>query len=109
MLMPLLALFLFVFLPWQVALPLYVPIALGSLALTRRMQQTQRETPASGREAMIGAQAVVTNVGHREAKVRYRGEIWRAVSAQPLRAGQQVVVEAVEGLILRVTPLEIQR
>jgi membrane-bound ClpP family serine protease len=35
----------------------------------------------------------------------YKGEIWRAVSSQPLQPGQQVVIEKVEGLTPQVAPL----
>jgi membrane protein implicated in regulation of membrane protease activity len=104
MLTPLLALLLFPFLPWQVALPLYVPMAIGSLAIARKVMQAQREPPASGREAMAGGQAVVISVNSQEVEVHYRGEIWRAISAQPLHVGQQVVIEAVRGLVLEVAP-----
>jgi membrane-bound serine protease (ClpP class) len=104
MLTPLLALLLFVFLPWQVALALYVPIAIGSLVIARKVMQAQREPPASGPETMVGDQAVVTTVDSQVAEVHYRGEIWRAVSSQPLHAGEPVRIEAVEGLKLRVAP-----
>jgi rhodanese-related sulfurtransferase len=53
MLMPVLGLLLFVFLPWQVAVILYVPIAIGSLIIARKVMQAQREPPVSGREAPI--------------------------------------------------------
>jgi membrane-bound serine protease (ClpP class) len=104
MLMPLLALLLFVFLPWQMALLLYLPIAIGSLAIARRAMRAQRGPPASGQEAMAGAQAVVTSVANGQAEVHYKGETWRAVSPQPLQTGEKVLIEAVEGLTLRVSP-----
>jgi membrane-bound serine protease (ClpP class) len=104
LLTPLLALLLFLFLPWQVALALYVPIAIGSLAIARQVVRAQRERPASGLEAMAGEQAVVTSVDYREAEVHYKGETWRAVSSQPLQTGEKVRIEAVEGLTLRVAP-----
>jgi membrane-bound serine protease (ClpP class) len=104
MLIPLLALLLFVFLPWQMALLLYVPIAIGSLVIARKFMRAQREPPASGRESMAGAQAVVTSVAKGQAEVHYKGETWRAVSSQPLQTGEKVLIEAVEGLTLRVSP-----
>jgi membrane-bound serine protease (ClpP class) len=104
MLTPFLALLLFLLLPWQVALPLYVPIAIGSLAIVRKVKQAQREPPANGREAMAGGPAVVTSVDHGLAEVHYKGETWRAVSSQPLQAGELVRIKAVEGLTLRVSP-----
>ena len=104
MLLPVLGLLLFVFLPWQVALPLYVPIAIGSLAIARKVMRAQREPPVSGREAMAGKEAVVTSVDHGQAEVHYKGETWRAVSYQPLQTGEKVLIEAVEGLKLWVAP-----
>jgi len=38
-----------------------------------------------------------------EVEVDYQGEIWRAVSPQPLHAGQKVNIVDVDGLTLRVT------
>ena len=106
MFLPILALVLFLFLPWQWALPLYLPIAIGSAAIARKAMAAQREPPVSGEEAMIGDRAVVTSVRKREASVHYRGEAWRAVSSRPLHRGQQVVIEDIEGLTLRVMPLQ---
>lgn len=105
MFMPLLALVLFALLPWQWALPLYLPIALGSAAIARKAMQAQREPVISGEEAMIGDRAVVTSVRKREASVHYRGETWRVVSSRSLHRGQNVVIEDIEGLTLQVAPL----
>lgn len=99
-----LALLLFMFLPWRVALPLYVAIAVGWLAITRKALAAQHEPPISGPEAMVGDRAVVTSVGDKRAQARYRGESWRAESSLPLRAGEPVLIESVDGLTLRVAP-----
>jgi membrane protein implicated in regulation of membrane protease activity len=40
-----------------------------------------------------------------EVEVDYQGEIWRAASSQTLRVGQKVMIEGVEGLVLRVKPV----
>ena len=53
-LMPVLALPLFVFLPRQVVLPLHVRTGSGPLSIARKAMRAQREPPASGREAMAG-------------------------------------------------------
>jgi membrane protein implicated in regulation of membrane protease activity len=104
MFIPLLALVLFVFLPWQLALPLYLPIAISSLAIARKAMQAQHLPLVNGKEAMLGDRAVVVAVSGRKADVHYRGETWHALSSQPLHPGQQVIIEAVEGLTLRVIP-----
>ncbi len=54
---------------------------------------------------MVGDQAVVVKAEGGEVEVDYQGETWRAFSSQPLQPGQQVVIEAVDGLTLRVAPV----
>jgi membrane-bound serine protease (ClpP class) len=107
--MPLLALSLFFFLPWPLAVVLYVPISGASLygywKIRQKVKQAQRLPPVIGETAMIGDQARVVRMAHGEAEVRYRGETWQAVSSQPLTPGQQVVIEDVDGLTLRVAAL----
>ena len=104
LLLPLVGLVLFFYLVWQVALLLYVIILIASLALYWKIIKAQRRTPVMGKRAMIGDQAVVVRVEADEVEVEYQGETWRAVSAQPLRNGQNVIIEGVEGLTLRVKP-----
>jgi membrane-bound serine protease (ClpP class) len=106
LILPLLGLILFVFLLWQVALPLYMVMLIVSLAIYWKIIQAQRRRPVIGKRAMIGDRAVVVRIGGDAVEVEYEGEIWRAVSPEPLHQGQQVVIESVEGLVLRVAPLK---
>ncbi len=103
--MPLIALLLFLFLPWPYALALYIPIAGVSLLGYWKMLQAQRRPPAVGTRAMVGERADVISSKSDGVEVRYRGEIWRAISPRALRSGQEVIIEGVEGLTLRVVPL----
>ena len=102
---PLIALILFLLLPWPYALALYIPIAGVSLLGYWKALQAQRRPPAVGEQAMIGGRAEVVSSKKGELEVHYRGETWRAVSLQALERGQEVVIEGVEGLTLRVAPL----
>lgn len=102
---PVLALVLFIVLPWPVALTAYLPITLLSLAFAYKGMKAQSQPPISGQEAMIGTLAVVVSSDAQNIRVRCQGEIWRAVSERPLQRRQQVMVENVEGLTLYVTPL----
>jgi membrane-bound serine protease (ClpP class) len=103
--MPLIALLLFLLLPWPYALALYIPIASISLLGYWKALQAQRKPPAIGERAMIGGRAEVVSSKKGELEVHYRGETWRAVSSQALQGGQEVVIEGIEGLTLRVAPL----
>ena len=107
--LPLLGLLLFIFLIWQIALPLYVIILIASLGIYWKIIQAQRRRQVTGKKAMIGGQAVVVRVEGSNVEVDYEGEIWRASSPQPLQLGQQVIIEAVEGLALRVSPATDRR
>ena len=106
MIVTVLALVLFAFLPWRLALALYIPIAAVSLFSAWKVLQAQHQPPRTGTQAMIGEQAEVVRADPNALEVRYRGELWRAASSQPLKPGQLVIIEGVEGLTLRVAPLK---
>jgi len=104
LILPLVGIILFIFLVWPVALPLYLIILIGSIAIYWKIIRAQRKTPIIGKRAMIGDQAAVIKAEGGDIEVEYQGEIWRAVSGQSLQVGQTVIIEGVEGLILRVKP-----
>ena len=52
--MPLFGLAAFLFLPWAVALPLYLAISAVSLLIYAKIMKAQRAPVATGREGMIG-------------------------------------------------------
>jgi membrane protein implicated in regulation of membrane protease activity len=105
LLLLLVALVLFILLPWWVALPLTMPL-LGIIAFAfYKGRQALRQQPVTGEEAMVGNRAVVSSARQGHLQVRYQGETWRAVSAHPLHRGQMVIIENVDGLTLRVVPL----
>ncbi len=63
----------------------------------------------TGREGLLGEHGVVrTAVGEgadtAEGKVFVHGELWRATAAQPIAAGTEVEVVAMDGLVLEVRP-----
>jgi membrane-bound serine protease (ClpP class) len=64
----------------------------------------------TGAQAMVGEHAVVTEPfsgagAEREGRVRYRAEIWNAVSSQALGSGEKARIIKVDGLTLHVEPL----
>lgn len=69
----------------------------------RKVLQAHRNQPTTGREGLVGEMGVadgeLTPAG---GKVFVRGEYWDAWSEEPVTAGEQVVVDAVEGMRLRV-------
>jgi membrane-bound serine protease (ClpP class) len=103
LLLILLALALFILLPWWVAVPTSLPIVAFIVFVYWKTMQAQRQKPVAGEEAMIGDRAIVSGT-EGQLMVRYRGEVWWAVSSQPLHQGQPVIIEGVQGLTLRVVP-----
>lgn len=60
------------------------------------MKWSRRRKAAVGVEALVGKTAVVAT----QTQVRVAGELWEARADRPLRAGDEVLVQAVEGLTL---------
>ncbi|MCS7051842.1 MAG: nodulation protein NfeD, partial [Thermomicrobium sp.] len=68
--------------------------------------RAQTRRPATGREALLGARALVRRPLEPEGLVFVEGELWRARSvAGSIPAGQPVRVVGMEGLVLLVEPL----
>lgn len=62
-----------------------------------------RKKPTTGSEGMRGKRGVVLAVRKTTGlQVRVEGEIWQAISRQPLSKGDKIVVEEISGLVLRV-------
>ena len=55
---------------------------------------------------MIGDTAEAVGAFTGQGQVRIYGELWNAVSAGPVAAGQQLRVDRVQGLTLHVSPLD---
>ena len=65
-----------------------------------------RERPVvSGQEEMLHTTGEVLDDFEGTGRIRIHGEIWRAESATPLRRGDKVQVVAIDGLVLKVQPL----
>ena len=63
-----------------------------------------RKPVTTGEEQLAGATAVAAEGFTGRGRVRVFGEEWAAVSALPVSAGQRVIIERVEGLLLHVRP-----
>ena len=93
--------------PWAIAV-----LAVGAileffeirflLAWSRRLDR--RTKPSTGEEAMIGKTAEVVDPCSPRGTVRYAGELWEAEAEGVTRTGDEVRIDAVEGLLLRVSP-----
>ncbi len=72
------------------------------------MIRTRFATPTIGRESMIGEFGVAKTAVSPDGVVEVRGAPWKARTnrATPLKAGDQLRVASIDGLVLEVEPLE---
>ena len=68
--------------------------------------KARRRPVVSGLEQLVGAKAIVLEDFDGQGKVAIHSEAWQALSGAPLRKGQAVKVSGIEGLTLRVEPLD---
>jgi membrane-bound ClpP family serine protease len=105
---PLLGLVLFFVLPLWTAMPIYVVLLAISGSCHWLMMRSMRLPAQMGREAMIGAVAVVLNWKGDAGQIRWNGEIWRAESlaGTPLQKWDRVVIDGLSGLTVFVRPIK---
>jgi phosphatidylethanolamine/phosphatidyl-N-methylethanolamine N-methyltransferase len=101
--MPVTGLTVFLFLPVPVAAPIYLVISAGSLFVYSKILQAMHRPVATGREGMIGREALVTSANGHAGVVRWRGELWKACSAGVLHSGDHVRIAGFRGLQLMVS------
>jgi membrane-bound serine protease (ClpP class) len=90
------------------AIAVTLPFAVLTVVLMRLVLRSRKWKSATGREEMLSEQGVVVSpiVNGAEGMIRIHGELWRAVSTQPVPAGKPVRVLRIEGLKLYVEPVE---
>jgi len=102
--MPVLALPIFWLMPPNMAIPIYIIIALISGLLYWLIAKSMRKQPETGSESLIGAAGEVvsklTPRDHAEYLVRSQGELWSANSPDILQAGETVSIATVDGIRL---------
>ncbi len=89
----------------SIIVPVVAAISTILVMLVRLALASQRTRPFSGTGGMIGERGrVIAPIGPgRQGQVRTHGEIWSARADEPLEVGDEVVVSAVDGLVLKVS------
>jgi membrane-bound serine protease (ClpP class) len=88
----------------SVIIPTVVTFGALLLAITWLAVKSQMRRPVTGAESMVGTIAVAKTDLLPRGKVFLHGEIWDAVSEEPIREGEEAEVKAVAGLTLTVRP-----
>jgi membrane-bound serine protease (ClpP class) len=83
-----------------------IAVSTGGAFLIAMMMlaKSRRAAIVTGTHELLALPAVASEDFHGAGHVRIRGELWKAVSEEPVNAGQILEVTAVEGLTLRVRP-----
>jgi membrane-bound serine protease (ClpP class) len=87
---------------WTVIVPVIGFAALVTFAMVGMGLRAMRRRPVTGSEGMIGLVGMAKTALAPRGQVAVRGELWEAMSDEPVEAGAMVEVTAVEGLTLRV-------
>jgi membrane-bound ClpP family serine protease len=97
--LPILALPLFYFLPFERALPIYLMVVLVSGFLYYKIAAAMKAKVKTGKEEMIGKEAVVIEDINPEGKITIWSEIWSATAdGKRFYKGQKVEVQGFHGL-----------
>lgn len=97
---PVISLALFAFMPFGVALPLYLVLTAFSAFVWWKVAQAMHVPVKGGTEGMSGQLAQVQSWNGREGRIIFHGELWTARSRdpEPPRPGARVRITGVEGL-----------
>jgi membrane-bound serine protease (ClpP class) len=92
----------------QVSLSFLLPTVITAAAIMFGMawlaMKARRRGPVTGRESMIGEIATARTDVAPHGQVFLHGELWDAVSEQPIKRGDEAEVRSIEGLTLKVVP-----
>ncbi|HYA87751.1 MAG TPA: nodulation protein NfeD [Nitrospirota bacterium] len=87
---------------WAVIIPAVGISAILFIITVTVAVRVYREKPTTGKEGMIGMEAVAKTDIHTEGQVFMRGEYWSAWSDEPIQKGERVTVTALQGLKVKV-------
>jgi membrane-bound serine protease (ClpP class) len=94
--------------PWVVA-PVAVATAVITVFLIGQVVGAHRRPALTGSEGLLSERAIADGTftpqdGSYRGIVRTHGELWQAISPQPVIAGEPVAIEGRDGLTLRISP-----
>ena len=71
--------------------------------------RAHRRKVTTGSQGLVGEIGTVVEALHPEGKISVHGEIWMAVSKKAVKKGEKTVVDEVDGMVLKVSPVSTQR
>ena len=97
--------FMFLDPPWRYLV--IIPLAAWEAFEVMLWLKWRRVKSITGVEAFVGATGRAITDCRPEGQVRVRGAVWRARCPQGVDAGDHIVVESLDGLVLTVAPRPI--
>ena len=94
---------------WSVILPVVALTAAFCLFMVGMGIRALRHRPVTGREEMVGLVGIVKTALTPHGQLAVHGELWEAVSEQPLQPGDEAEITRMDGLRLHVKPLSKQK
>jgi membrane-bound serine protease (ClpP class) len=91
------------------ALAVSIPFGIITVFLMRIAVRARRNKVVTGEQGLIGEIGIAQTLLAPAGKVFVHGELWDAVSAVPVPAGERIIVRHVDGLTLRVDPELVPR
>jgi membrane-bound serine protease (ClpP class) len=95
---------------YAVSLPLIATLSVTTagffLFVVGAAVKARKRPVVSGLEELLGATGEVIEDFSGKGRIRIHSEVWWAESAVPLRGGDKVQVDSIEGLVLRVHPAQ---
>jgi membrane-bound serine protease (ClpP class) len=93
--------------PWLIAAFAVISVLLCVVS-TGLLLKVRRMPVVSGREELLGGLATAMEDFDQLGRVWIRSEAWTARTSSPVKNGQKLKVESMEGLTLNVTPLNTE-
>ncbi len=91
----------------SVIIPVTIITILFFVFLLRLAYKAHKRKPVTGVEELIGLMGIAkTDIDSRTGMVMVHGELWQAISEKPIKKDEQVIVEEVQGLTLKVRKKE---
>ncbi|MBU0768372.1 MAG: nodulation protein NfeD, partial [Proteobacteria bacterium] len=93
-------------LSWTVLVPTLTVVSGFFVVISGLVFKSQLSKPRTGAGGLLGEIGVVKEPILQEGKVFVHGELWKAISKDPIEKGAKVRVVNVENLVLEVEPIE---
>jgi membrane-bound serine protease (ClpP class) len=94
---------------WLTAVAVSVPLGIITAFLMTIAVRARRNKVVTGEQGLVGEIGIAQTALSPSGKIFVHGELWDAVSAVPIAAGERVIVRRVDGLTLRVDPVAAER